>query len=73
MPIDITINNITGSTPFDIYVCDTGSTYCVYVNTVNSGDLPYTFEVPVVYINSTSVNLRIVDDNNCEINEILTI
>lgn len=73
MPIDITIDNITGSTPFDIYVCDTGMTSCVYVSTINSGDLPYTFEVPIIYANSTELNLRVIDDNECQINEILIV
>jgi hypothetical protein len=73
MPIDITINNISGSTPFDVYVCDTGMTSCVYVSTINSVDLPYTFEVPIIYANSTGFNLRVIDDNECQINEILTI
>jgi len=73
MPIDITINNISGSTPFDVYVCDTGMTSCVYVSTINSGDLPYTFGVPIIYANSTEFNLRVIDDNECQINEILTI
>ena len=73
MPIDITINNISGSTPFDVYVCDTGMTSCVYVSTINSGDLPYTFEVPIIYANSTEFNLRVVDNNQCQINEIITI
>lgn len=71
MPIDITINNISGQTPFDIYVCNTGQTYCVYSATITSGDLPYTFEVPIPFLDSTGVNLRIVDDNDCQINELL--
>ncbi len=73
MPIDITINNISGQTPFDIYVCNTGQTYCVYSATITSGDLPYTFEVPIPFLNSEGVNLRIIDDNDCQINEILII
>lgn len=71
MPIDITINDISGQTPFDIYVCNTGQTYCVYSATITSGDLPYTFEVPIPFLDSTGVNLRIVDDNDCQINELL--
>jgi hypothetical protein len=73
MPIDITINNISGQTPFDVYVCNTGQTYCVYSATITSGDLPYTFEVPIPFLNSEGVNLRIIDDNDCQINEILII
>jgi hypothetical protein len=73
MPIDITINDISGQTPFDVYVCNTGQTYCVYSATITSGDLPYTFEVPIPFLNSENVNLRIIDDNDCQINEILII
>jgi len=73
MPIDITINDISGQTPFDVYVCNTGQTYCVYSTTITSGDLPYTFEVPIPFLNSEGVNLRIIDDNDCQINEILII
>jgi hypothetical protein len=73
MPIDITINDISGQTPFDVYVCNTGQTYCVYSATITSGDLPYAFEVPISFLNSESVNLRIIDDNDCQINEILII
>lgn len=71
MPIDITINDISGQTPFDVYVCNTGQTYCVYSATITSGDLPYTFEVPIPFLDSAGVNLRIVDDNDCQINELL--
>jgi len=73
MPIDITINDISGQTPFDVYVCNTGQTYCVYSATITSGDLPYTFEVPIPFLNSEGVNLRIIDGNDCQINEILII
>ena len=73
MDTNITITSITGITPYDVYVCDTGMTSCVYVSTINSGDLPYTFEVPIIYANSTEFNLRVVDNNQCQINEILTI
>jgi hypothetical protein len=71
MPIDITINDITGQTPYDIYICDTGSTTCIYVSTINVGDLPYDFTVPQFFTNLDRFNLKIIDDNNCQINEIL--
>ena len=71
MPIDITVTDISGQTPFDLWVCDTGATYCVYAATINSVDLPYTFEVPVPFSSSIGVNLKIIDQNNCIINQIL--
>lgn len=71
MPVDITISSITGQSPFNIFICDSGATTCIYVNTISISDIPYKFEVPVVYENMSSFNVRAVDANNCQINEIV--
>jgi len=65
MPTDITINDISGTTPFDIYVCDNPITSCIYISTITTGDTPYTFSVPLVMEGMTDFNLKVVDDNNC--------
>jgi hypothetical protein len=73
MPTDITINNISGSTPFDVYVCDTGYTTCIYINTIGSVDLPYTFEIPPVYVNLSDFIVKVVDDNECIVLETVSV
>jgi uncharacterized secreted protein with C-terminal beta-propeller domain len=73
MPTDITINNISGSTPFDVYVCDTGYTSCIYVSTITSGELPYTFEIPPVYSSLTNFIVKVVDDNDCVVTDTVTV
>ena len=73
MPTDITISNISGSSPFHIYVCDTGYTSCVYVSTKTSGQLPYTFEIPQVYSTLTNFIVKVVDNNHCTITNTLTV
>jgi hypothetical protein len=73
MPTDITINDITGSTPFDVYVCDTGYTTCIYVSTINSVDLPYTFEIPPIYSSLSNFIVKVVDDNKCIVTYTLTL
>ena len=73
MPTDIIISNIIGQDPFNVYICDSGSTVCYYVNTINSGDLPYTFGVPIVLSSLTRFNSNVVDDNGCQINQIIVI
>ncbi len=65
MPTDITISSLNGSSPFDVYVCDTGMTTCIYVNTINSGDIPYVFEIPSVFLTLNNFTVKVVDDNNC--------
>ncbi len=71
MPNEITISGITGTSPYDIYTCDTGKTTCIYIDTVSSSDLPVSFDVPLIFESQPSVNIKIVDDVNCEINEIV--
>jgi len=63
MPTKITINNITGATPFDIYVCDNPITNCIYINTIST--LPYEFNIPSILENQDDYNLKVIDDNNC--------
>ena len=65
MPTTITINNITGSSPFNIYLCDSTNVTCVYINTIPSSSLPYNFEVPSVLSSLSSFNLKIVDIAGC--------
>ncbi len=63
MPTNITINNITGTTPFNIYLCDNLSTVCVYIDTIST--FPYSFDVPTIMDSQNEFNLKIVDNNGC--------
>lgn len=65
MPTNININNISGATPFDIYLCDESNISCVYINTIPSSLLPYDFQVPTIMETQTSFNLKVVDNNGC--------
>jgi hypothetical protein len=65
MPTTITINDVTGLTPFDIYLCDDPLTTCVYVDTYSGGT--YSFDVPLIIDGQLSYNIKVVDSNNCEI------
>lgn len=65
MTIEVTINNITGQTPYDIYICNSGVTTCIYVDTILS--TPYVFDIPQSFSNLNSYSVKIVDSNNCVI------
>jgi hypothetical protein len=71
MPTDITISNINGQEPYDIYICDSGLTTCYYVNTINNSDFPFEFQVPTVFDGLYVYNVKAVDGNNCEVNNIV--
>ena len=65
MAVQLTIDSITGQSPFDIYVCQTGGTGCFYMTTISS--VPYTFNIPAPYDNLSAYMLKVIDANGCTI------
>jgi hypothetical protein len=65
MPTNININNISGATPFNVYLCDEFNVTCIYIDTVPSSSLPYNFQVPSIMEGQVSFNLKVVDNNSC--------
>lgn len=65
MAVQVTINNITGSSPYDVYICQPNGTGCFYISTITT--LPYVFDIPEPYNTSTSYLLKVIDSNNCVI------
>jgi hypothetical protein len=60
----VTINTITsGTSPFDIWVCDTCYGTCQYIDTITSA--PYTFTLPPVYETYTNYVVKLIDNNGC--------
>jgi hypothetical protein len=65
MPTNININNISGATPFNVYLCDEFNVTCIYIDTVPSSSLPYNFQVPSIMEGQVSFNIKVVDNNDC--------
>ena len=65
MPTQITISTLTGLQPFDVYSCDTGYTNCIYISTITSAQVPYSFNLPFIQEGMASIGLKVVDNNNC--------
>lgn len=63
MPTTVTITSLTGSSPFDVWVCNNALSTCIYVDTFNTP--PYTFEVPYSFSSLTEFIVKIVDNNDC--------
>ena len=72
MPTQITISSLSGSSPFDVYACDTGYTTGIYVDTITPGQIPYTFNLPPVMESLEFFVIKVVDNNDCVVSEILT-
>lgn len=65
MSLVVNINNITGSSPYDIYICQENGTGCFYIETISS--VPYQFIIPPPYDTALSYMLKIIDNNGCVI------
>jgi hypothetical protein len=71
MPVNVTINTATGNDPFDVYICDSPITTCVYISTITNSQIPYTFTVPSILSTLTTYELKLVDDNDCIVTQTL--
>ncbi len=72
MTTNILINDISGASPFNIYLCDPSNITCIYIDTIPSSSLPYDFVVPVIMGSQNSFSLKVVDSNNCVFYQNLT-
>jgi hypothetical protein len=73
MPTQITISTLTGAQPFDVYSCDDTYNNCIYIATITSGQVPYSFDLPFIQEGMASVGIRVIDNIGCIIDENLTI
>ena len=71
MPTLVTISSLTGSSPYDVWVCNSASTGCIYVSTISSA--PYSFNVPEIYSELSVFVLKIIDNNNCIKTDTITV
>jgi hypothetical protein len=70
MPNIVQINSLSGTAPFDLYVCDQTISYCFFVASISGS--PYTFNVPPPLDSTTPIILKVIDSNNCEIINLLS-
>jgi hypothetical protein len=67
MPHQITISGVSGTSPYDVYVCDVTNTYCFLISGGTTIPPSFTFE-PVYPLNNVdSLLVKLIDSNNCEI------
>lgn len=67
MAVQVTINSLTGTSPYDVYVCDSLVSNCVYIATINS--TPYVFDVPAPLDAQSELCVKVVDTNGCIITQ----
>lgn len=65
MAVQVTISGITGTSPFDVYVCQPNGSGCFYIETINT--TPSVFNIPEPYDTGLAYMLKIIDNDNCVI------
>ena len=65
MPTNIVISGITGQSPFNVFICDDQLTNCSWVSSFSS--VPFSFNLPVIYINESDFAVKITDNNGCSV------
>jgi hypothetical protein len=65
MEVQVTINDISGQTPYDIYVCQVDGSGCFYISTITDSSFPYVFEIPAPYNSSPNYLIKVIDANDC--------
>jgi len=73
MPVLVNVNNITGSTPFQVYLCLSGGTPCYFVDKISSSELPYNFYIPNSIENFQYYCVKVIDADGCIINNCFNI
>lgn len=69
----VTITTLVGTSPFDVYLCDNTYNNCIYIDTIITSEIPFSFTVPTSFESLTTVGVKVIDDVNCTIKNIVNI
>lgn len=73
MSKEVTITSLSGTQPYDIYLCDNAYNNCIYITSLNNSDIPYSFILPPYFENLSQVGIKAIDHVGCIIKEVVTI
>lgn len=65
------IESITGTTPFEFYVCDVSESICFYLGSVNTTLTNY-FTLPSIFTTAPIIRIKMIDSNGCEVKKDLS-
>lgn len=72
MAARLTIQSITGASPYDFFVCDIYENNCSLLGTVSSSSPNPNFLLPSLFLLAPQIMIKMIDANLCEIKKILT-
>ena len=72
MSARLTIQSITGASPYDFYVCDIYENNCSFLGSVSTASPDQIFTLPALFNLAPQIMIKMIDANSCEIKKILT-
>lgn len=64
MAASVTITSTTGTSPYQVYVCNVLGAYCNFVGSATT--MPYSVTLPAMFNTAPAVMIKVIDSNNCE-------
>jgi hypothetical protein len=73
MAVNLSISNITGTPPYEVYFCDSNVNNCQLVQTITDPVYwPTIIDLPVSLSGVTTLFVKIIDVNQCETFELIS-
>jgi len=72
MSARLTIQSITGTSPYDFYVCDIYENNCNLLGTISTASPDQIFTLPTLFNLAPQIMIKMIDANECEIKKIIT-
>lgn len=64
MPVQVTINNVSGTTPYYLYICDPDLITCFYATSFDGA--PFTYDIPSPWDTMNEFCVKIIGSDGCE-------
>ena len=65
------IQSITGTTPFEFYVCDIAESVCFYIGSVSGTSTNY-LTLPSIFATAPIIMIKMIDSSGCEVKKNLS-
>lgn len=66
------ITSVSGTSPFDFYVCGVDLENCQYIGSASTASPTVIFTLPEIFNGASSIILKMIDSLSCEIFKIIS-
>jgi hypothetical protein len=66
------ITSVSGTSPFDFYVCGLDLNNCQFIGSASTANPTVIFTLPEIFSGASSIILKMIDSLSCEIFKVIT-